>query len=113
MRDSSRAAALAALLLAPALLSAPPPSQQPSYTYRGTIHAVEPHAGSLELVTGVGYALRLVQMRAVAATRVDSAGRALSLSALRPGDVVRADCRRTSFGLVADRIEKLGGAAPR
>src|SRR2546427_1178228 len=34
-----------------------------AYTYQGTVHSVQPKTGTLELVTGVGLALRLVQMR--------------------------------------------------
>ncbi|HYT05520.1 MAG TPA: hypothetical protein VEM13_11645 [Gemmatimonadales bacterium] len=109
MMHLPRAAALAAILLTPLLASAP--AQPSTYTYRGTIHAVQPRASSLELITGVGFALRLVQMRAVAATRIEKAGVAISLADLKPGDVVRADCRRTGTGLVADRIEALDGAA--
>jgi len=111
MRYLPRAAALAAILVTPALTSAP--VQPPTYTYRGTVHTVQPRAGSLELITGVGFALRLVQMRAVAATRIEKAGVAIALADLKPGDVVRADCRRTTMGLVADRIIEIDGTAAR
>src|SRR5690348_3583840 len=111
MMHMPRAAALAAILVTPVVTSAP---MQPStYTYRGTVHTVQPRTSSLELVTGVGFALRLVQMRAVAATRIEKAGATISLADLKPGDVVRADCRRTSMGLVADRIVAIDGAGAR
>src|SRR2546425_10826185 len=109
MRYLPRAAALAAILVTPALTSAP--VQPSTYTYRGTVHTVQPRAGSLELITGVGFALRLVPKRAVAATRVEKAGVAVALADLKPGDIVRADCRRTSPGLVADRIVEIDRAA--
>ncbi len=109
MIDASRAAALAAVLLTPGFTAAP--VQPASYTYRGTVHVVELHLSSVEIITGVGFALRLVQMHAVAATRIDSAGVTLRLRDLQPGDIVRAECRLTKSGLVADRIVKLGGAA--
>ena len=51
MRYLPRAAALAAILVTPALTSAP--VQPSTYTYRGTVHTVQPRAGSLELITGV------------------------------------------------------------
>ena len=111
MRYLPRAAALAAILVTPALTSAP--VQPSTYTYRGTVHTVQPRAGSLELITGVGFALRLVQMRAVAATRIEKAGVAIALADLKPGDMVRADCRRTTMGLVADRIVEIDGTAAR
>src|SRR2546429_3758097 len=41
-----RAAALAAILVTPALTSAP--VQPSTYTYRGTVHTVQPRAGLLE-----------------------------------------------------------------
>jgi len=105
-----RAAALAAVLVTPVLTSAP--VQPSTYIYQGTVH-VQPRASSLELITGVGFALRLVPMRAVAATRVERAGVAISLADLKPGDVVRADCRRTALGLVADRIVEIDRTAAR
>jgi hypothetical protein len=106
-----RAAALAVILVTPVVTSAP--VQPSTYTYRGTVRVVQPGASSLELITGVGFALRLVQMRTVAATRIEKAGVAIALAALKPGDVVRADCRRTSLGLVADRIVEIAGLAAR
>jgi len=58
-------------------------------------------------VTGVGYALRVVHMRTSARTRITSSGARMSLAALKPGDIVRAECRMTANGLVADRVEKV------
>jgi hypothetical protein len=108
-----RVVALGAVLLTPVVAHGPRPAQPASYTYQGTVHAVAPRQSSLELITGVGFALRLVQLHAVAATRIDSAGVALPLADLKPGAVVRAACRRTNLGLVADHIEKLDGAVAR
>src|SRR3989442_8202752 len=98
MRYLPRAAALAAILVTPALTSAP--VQPPTYTYRGTVHTVQPRAGSLELITGVGFALRLVQMRALAATRIEKAGVAIAPPHLKPRDIVRAHCPPPSPGLL-------------
>src|SRR5947209_13259450 len=101
MKHLARAAALAAVLLAPtAALSA---QRELPYTYQGTVHAVK--AGALDLITGVGEALRLVHMRTQPATAVVGEGAGLALGDLQPGDVVRADCRMTATGLVGDRIE--------
>ena len=108
MRPSTRTAALAALLLLPLLASAAADRRAPAatqaaatYTYQGTVHTVDPKTSSLDLITGVGMALRLVHMRALPAT---------PLPDLKPGDVVRVDCHRTAAGLVADRIQKLDAA---
>ena len=88
MQRLNRTVALVAmLLLLPAALSA---QEELPHTYRGTVHAV--HAGSVDLVTGVGYALRLVHLRMQPTTHIS-------------GDVMRADCRLTADGIVAERIE--------
>lgn len=114
MRYHTRTAALAAVLLTPLVASAPaalhpPPAVQsaPSYTYQGTIHAVNVRSGWLDVITGVGMALRLVHMSTSPTTLLAGSGGALRLADLKPGDVVRADCRRTDAGLVVSRIEKL------
>ena len=101
MKHLARAAALAAVLLAPtAGLSA---QRELPYTYQGTVHAVK--AGAVDIITGVGEALRLVHMRTQPATAVVGEGASLALGDLQPGDVIRADCRMTATGLVVDRIE--------
>jgi hypothetical protein len=106
----------AAIALLPALLlnsaTTRPARQQPAaqvapYTYQGTVQAVQPGDRSLALITGVGLALKLVYIKAAPAARIENAGTAISLGDLKRGDVVRAECRRTEAGLVADRIEKL------
>ena|SRR5437870_5740363 len=109
---TTRTAALAAILLLPLVTSAPADHRRlhaaqavPTYTYQGTVHAVNSKAGSLELITGVGMALRLVRMSMAPAARP-------ALAQVKPGDVVRAECRRTEAGLVADRVEKLKVASP-
>ncbi len=105
MRRAIRTAALTAILLLPLVISAPADwgaltsaQPAPSYTYQGTVRAVNARAGTLELITGVGMSLRVVRVKTARTTR---------LADLKPGDVVRAECRRTAAGLVADRVEKL------
>ena len=72
-----------------------------------TVRAVNARAGTLELITGVGMSLRVVRMNTAPTTRLVAAGAAPRLADLKPGDVVRTECRRTAAGLVADRVEKL------
>jgi hypothetical protein len=110
---AARSGALAAILFLPLVThaAAAPRFQtatQPAstYTYRGTIHRVDPKTGTLELITGVGMALRLVHMTTSPTARATS-GRALGPADLKAGDVVRAECHQTPAGLVADRIEKI------
>jgi len=81
-----------------------------AYTYQGTVHSVQPKTGTLELVTGVGLALRLVQMRVPTGLRVagTAAGAAsVGVRAVKAGDVVRVVCHRAGGSLVADKVEKL------
>ncbi len=120
MPHLTRAAALSAMLLLPLLasaaadrrtLAAAQPAAAQSYTYRGTVHAIDARTSSVALITGVGMALRLVQLRALSTTHITAAGAPIPLAALKPGDVIRADCHRTPAGLVADQIERLDGGA--
>ena len=113
MQRSIRTAALTAILLVPLVTSAPAGGRTlnsaqaaPSYTYRGTIRAINARTGTLELVTGVGLSLRVVEITAARTTRIVTASATPRLAELKPGDVVRAECRRTGAGLVADKIEK-------
>ena len=99
-----KALAITAVLLSALLAQAPKPV---AYTYQGTVQAVQPKTASFDLVIGVGYALRVVHMRTSPVTQFASAGAQLSLTDLKPGDIVRADCRMTATGLVADRVEKV------
>ncbi len=119
MRRNIRTAALTAILLVP-LVSAAPATWRalttaqpaPSYTYRGTLRAVNARTGALELITGVGMALRVVRISTAPTTRLAAAGAAPRLADFKPGDVVRAECRRTATGLVADRVEKIATGTP-
>jgi len=95
-------------VLIPLALRAARPQQAAPYTYQGTIQAVQPKPGSLDLITGVGMALRLVHMRTTSGTRIASGTASLALGDLKPGTVIRAECHPTDQGLVADRIEKVG-----
>lgn len=113
MLRTHRTIAIAVVLLTPLVASAPglrghaTAQAAPSYSYHGTVHAVNARAGSLDLITGVGMALRLVHMTTSPTTLFSSASAGIQLAGLKPGDVVRADCRRTDAGLVASRIEKI------
>jgi hypothetical protein len=102
-----KALALTAVLLSALLVQAPFSAQHTAYTYQGTVQAVHPKTASFDLVVGVGYALRVVHMRTSAGTQITSRGARISLTNLKAGDVVRAECRMTANGLVADRVEKV------
>jgi len=111
-------ATLAAVLLTPFVASAParplpaPVQAAPSYTYHGTVHAVNVRSGWLDLITGVGMALRMVHMTTQPTTLFAAAGRSIRLGDLKPGDVVSAECRSTAAGMVAGRIERIEVPTP-
>ncbi|MGH7568345.1 MAG: hypothetical protein ACREL9_05130 [Gemmatimonadales bacterium] len=99
-----------AVVLHPAMLSTQQPgptTQAGSYVYQGTVRTVETRARTLTVVTGVGLALQVVRIRLAPDSRLERAGAALAVSDLKPGDVVRAECRLVQGALVAERIEKL------
>jgi len=101
MKRLTRAAAVVALSLL-AAAAAPAGADEPQ-TYRGTVYTVQ--LGGLDLLTGVGYALRVVHIRTPETTVVRGGG-SLHVSEIKPGDVIEADCRLTDAGLVAERIEQ-------
>lgn len=86
------------------------PQPAAPYTYQGTVRSVQTKTGTLELITGVGHALRLVQMSVPTGVRVagTAAGAAtVGVRGVKPGDVVRIVCHRAGGSLVADKVEKL------
>ena len=98
---------LAGSLAGVAQQAAPQPAVP--YTYQGTVHSVQAKTGTLELITGVGHALRLVQMRVPTGLQVagTAGGASLGVRGVKPGDVVRVVCHRAGGSLVADKVEKL------
>lgn len=83
-----------------------PPTYPPSY--QGTVQAVRRQAGEVDLLTGVGEALRVLHLRVIPATLISSGGGSATVADILPGDLIRVECHQTPGGLVADRIEKLG-----
>jgi len=94
------------LALASAFLAAAVERQPAPPLVQGTIHAIQPKTESLDLVTGVGMALRVVHVMIPLTERIAPAG--AQLSSLKRGDVVRVQCHYSGKQLVADRIDKVG-----
>ena len=94
------------------LLLAPLPIPRAA-SYEGTIQAIKTQPAAVDLVTGVGFALRMIRVRTVPATTVDSAGTPIPMSHIQVGDLVRIDCSATATGLVADHIAKLDARGSR
>jgi hypothetical protein len=99
------ASAALLLLLASTLFAADTQRQAAPTSIQGTVAALQPETGSLDVVTGVGMALRIVRLAAPPSARVVSGG--VPLSALKRGDIVRVQCHVSGEQLIADRIEKV------
>ena len=82
------------------------PLSAQTISHSGTVKAIQ--AGeSIDLITGMGYAVRTIRMGVNPQTQMMLRGAAMRLSDFAPGDIVRIDCHMTEQGEVADRIEKL------
>src|SRR5438552_2887968 len=73
----------------------------------GTGHTVRAEAGSLDLTTGVGPALRMIHMTVPSSATLEASGKRVALTDLKPGDVIHAQCRLTAQGMVAEAIRVL------
>ena len=114
----SLASLIAPLALAAQQPTAPPTAQPtaPHDSVRGAIRAVDVRARTLEVTTGVGYALRVVRLQVPASvpiTNREGGGRggqsaSIKLAELKPGDVIRAQFGGRPTGFVAYTIERVG-----
>ncbi len=103
--------------------TAPPPQAAiptvPHDSVRGAIRAVNVRARTLEVTTGVGFALRVVRLQVPASVPITDKkgggregrggqGETIKLAALKPGDVIRASFGGRPTGFVAYTIERVG-----
>jgi len=95
------------VLLASSLFAAGAPQQGVPTSLQGTIVGVQPTAGSLDLVTGVGMALRQVRLTMPATAGIAGGSTVAPLSMFKRGDIVRVQCHWSGKRLVTDRIEKV------
>lgn len=114
------------LFIAPLALGAQQPTAPPARpaaphdSLRGAVRAVDMRARTLEVTTGVGFALRVVKLQVppdVPITDREGGQRdPMRLAELKPGDIVRATFGGRTQGLVAYLIERVGrleqGAEP-
>jgi hypothetical protein len=100
-----------ASLVGPLALAAQQPIA-PHDSVRGAIRAVDLRARTLEVTTGVGYALRVVRLQVPASVpitdRKAGQGEPIKLGELKPGDVIRASFGGRATGFVAYTIERVG-----
>ena len=107
-----------ALLVAPVALGAQQPHAPPVTptaphdSVHGAIRAVDVRARTLDVTTGVGFALRVVHLQVPAGVsitdRQDAQPDSIGLAQLKPGDVVRATFGGRPTGFVAYAIERVG-----
>jgi len=94
------------------------PAQQPNQpvvphdSVRGAVKTIDVHARTVEITTGVGYAMRVVRLQVPASAPITDHQKAqadtIGLSALKLGDVVRARFGGHAAPFVAYTIERLG-----
>ena len=107
------------LFVAPLAISAqqattPPaaPPAAPHDSVRGAVRAVDVRARTLEVTTGVGFALRIVRLQIPAGVpitdREDGQPELIGLDKLKRGDVIRARFGGGPKGFVAYTIERVG-----
>lgn len=68
--------------------AAPTAGAEPAYL-NCTVRAVDLKARTLEVITGVGYALRLYRMNVAPACEITVGGLAAELNGIKPGTIVR------------------------
>lgn len=92
--------------------AAPPAPAAPHDTVRGAIRSIDAQSGIVEVSTGVGYALRVVQLRVPAGVpitaREGGQTESIKIGELRLGDVVRASFGGQATPFVAYTIERVG-----
>jgi len=87
--------------------SRPPFAIQVAATIRvtGTVKVVDQSTRALEVITGIGHALRLVRMQVSPESQITVAGAAGRLDDVKRGDIVHVEYRETAQANVAERIE--------
>jgi len=102
---------LVAVVVAPLALAAQQPIV-PHDSVKGAIRAVDVRTRSVEVTTGVGFALRVVRLQVPPSVpitdRARGQGAPIKLGELKPGDVIRAVFGGRPSGFVAYTIERVG-----
>jgi methenyltetrahydromethanopterin cyclohydrolase len=84
-----------------------PPSGSAAPALTATVRSVDAQARTLEVVTGVGHALRVVKFAFDERTEVKSAAGTASLAQLKPGDLIRVGYTKDAGVNTAKTIEVL------
>jgi len=96
-----------AMSAAPPSPAATPAAAGPSATLTATVRSVDAQGRTLEIVTGVGYALRVVKLSWKAAPTVKAAEAGMGMAQLKPGDLVRVEYATAPEGNVVRTLELL------
>lgn len=107
--------AIAAVITVKALGAAPAPPSAPTAPMErltATVNAIDSRAGTIDLLTGVGHALRIVRIHVPPRIQMRDVHGAVPMSALEPGCIVYVEYERTQGGMVASTLE-LREARPR
>jgi len=100
-----------ASLVVPVVLVAQQPTA-PHDSVQGAVRTVDVRTRSLEVMTGVGFALRVVRLQVPVAVPITdqkgAQGAPISLAQLKPGDVIRVSFGSRPTGFVAYSIERVG-----
>lgn len=97
--------------------SAPQTSKSPTVTPGGvqtvtaTVRSVDESARTVDLLTGVGHALRVVRVSAAENCQIRVKAAAAGLRDIKPGVICRVQFRKIAARNVAERIEVQGAAA--
>ena len=97
---------------APPSPAATPAAPLPSATLTATVQSVDAEARTLQVVTGVGYALRVVKLSWKEAPTVKAAATGAGMAQLKPGDLVRVEYARAPEANVVRTIEILPRPVP-
>ena len=104
-------AALCALSSAPA--GAQPASPSGPAVVIGTVCRIDFQAGTFDLLTGVGHAIRIHRIHFASDVKVKGRGAQAGISALVPGVVCRVECQPATAGPTATTVQVLEPAPAR
>jgi len=114
LRIPFRALATAALCaLSSAAAGAQPASPSAPAVVTGTVCRIDSQAGRLDLLTGVGHAIRILRVHFASDVKLKGRGAQAGISVLVPGVVCRVECQQATAGPTATSIEVLEPAPAR
>lgn len=104
-------ASRATAALAPQTSSSPAVTPGGAQTVTATVRSVDESARTVDLLTGVGHALRVVRVLVAEDCQIRVKAAAAGLRDIKPGVICRVQFRKTAARNVAERIEVQGAAA--